>query len=262
MKKVVVHVKKGRRGFNFGYTPLIGDNTGLEFGILKIKKEWYQRDPRHETCLVLLKGKGQFGVREEYQKVERNSIFDENPFCLLIPPGIGYKVVPEKEMELATIKVSSFSSFNPVFFTPKEIQVEKRGKGLMDDTAYRLVKTIFDYSNMPESNLVVGEVVTLPGRWSSYPPHHHPQPEIYFYRFWPETGFGFAQLGERVLKVRHNDLVKILNGVTHPQVAAPGYVMWYLWVIRHLPNNPYIGFEFEREHHWLLDQNAKIWKPK
>ena len=38
--------------------------------------------------------------------------------------------------------------------------------------------------------MVLGEVVNLPGKWSSYPPHHHPQPECYFYRFDKPMGFG------------------------------------------------------------------------
>ena len=38
--------------------------------------------------------------------------------------------------------------------------------------------------------MVLGEVLNLPGKWSSYPPHHHPQPEVYFYRFDYPDGFG------------------------------------------------------------------------
>ena len=79
----------------------------------------------------------------------------------------------------------------------------------------------------------VEEVVNLPGPSSSFTPHRHPRPEIYFYKFLPENGYGFCEMEDKVLKVKHNDMVKFLNGVSHPQVAAPGNVMWYLWVIKH-----------------------------
>ena len=85
---------------------------------------------------------------------------------------------------------------------------------------------------------VLGEVVTMPGRWSSYPPHHHPQPEIYHYRFTRPQGYGHAELGDDVLKVKQFDTVKIFDGNDHAQCAAPGYGMYYSWVIRHLPDNP------------------------
>ena len=103
----------------------------------------------------------------------------------------------------------------------------------------------------------------MPGRYSSAPPHHHPQPEIYFYRFQPEQGFGFAELGEnQALKVKHNDAIKILDNADHMQTSAPGYHMWYLWIIRHLPKNPYKGFEYNPKHEWILDPKSKIWCPK
>ena len=64
------------------------------------------------------------------------------------------------------------------------------------------------------------------------------------------------------MKLRQNDTVKILNSVTHPQITAPGYAMYYLWVIRHLDGNPYITPTFVPEHLWVTDPNAKIWPDK
>jgi len=124
------------------------------------------------------------------------------------------------------------------------------------------VRTIFDFRNRPQARLVLGEVVTLPGRWSSYPPHHHPQPEIYHYRFSQPSGFGFSEAGGGVVRVRHGDTLKIPPGADHAQVAAPGYPMYYLWVIRHLDGNPYRKPEFTESHRWLLDPGVKAWRPK
>jgi 5-deoxy-glucuronate isomerase len=148
---------------------------------------------------------------------------------------------------------------------PADVDDEPRGRGTVGDACLRIVRTIFDDTNAdPNSEMVLGEVVTLPGRWSSYPPHHHPQPELYHYRFTRAEGYGHAELGDDVRKVRHNDTVKIFPPNTHAQCAAPGYGMYYSWVIRHLPGDRYTIPVFEAEHDWTRDPSASqdFWRPK
>ncbi len=53
-------------------------------------------------------------------------------------------------------------------------------------------------------------------------------------------------------KLRQYDTLKILEGRDHSQCAAPGYAMWYLWAIRHLPGKPYTVPEFTAEHRWMM----------
>jgi 5-deoxy-glucuronate isomerase len=132
----------------------------------------------------------------------------------------------------------------------------------MNETSTRIVRTVFDYTNRPESNLVIGEVIGLPGRWSSYPPHHHPQPEIYHYRFLPEQGFGLTAIGDTPHIIKDKDTICIRDGEDHPQVTAPGYAMWYLWVIRHIEGNHYGVQTVADEHKWVNSPEAKIWQPK
>ena len=100
----------------------------------------------------------------------------------------------------------------------------------------REIKTFFDYDNAPFSNMVLGEVLNRPGKWSSYPPHHHPQPEVYFYRFDYPHGFGAGFANGDVYKTEQNGCAVINHGF-HSQVVAPGYAMCYAWGIRHLLDN-------------------------
>lgn len=102
----------------------------------------------------------------------------------------------------------------------------------------REIKTFFDYDNAPYSNMVLGEVLNFPGKWSSYPPHHHPQPEVYFHRFDKLQGFGVSFAGGEIFKSGHNGLTVITSGF-HSQGAAPGYAMCYVWGIRHLDGDPW-----------------------
>ncbi len=263
-----VHIKKFRKEFHKSYTEFSTkrDDDGIRFGIMKLKKNEMLgfENKNEEHCFVLLNGKVKFSSDDmDDVMTERKSLLNESPSTFLAGPYTGFRIEAMKnDTELACVHVKNSVTFSSKFFKPSQVETEHRGKGKLSGTAYRHVRTIFDKRTMPQSNLVVGEVITLPGRWSSYPPHHHPQPEIYFYRFFPEEGYGFAQVGEDVYKVENNDLIKIPAGKDHPQVAAPGYTMWYLWVIRHLPRNPYIEPEFTKKHKWVFENEKRVWKGK
>ena len=163
------------------------------------------------------------------------------------------------EAELNILRTDNEREFGSKLYLPADTPDEFRGAGLMRETSTRIVRTIFDYSNAPYANLVLGEVIGFPGKWSSYPPHHHPQPEIYYYKTNPENGFGYGELGDDVVKVQNNDTVFIAPGLTHPHCTAPGYALWYLWAIRHLDGCPYKQPDypvFLKEHLWVMEPDS------
>jgi 5-deoxy-glucuronate isomerase len=229
-------------------------DTGMSFCVLRLQAgEAFRKSLDREAAWLLVDGEVQLSADGVEATAKRSSIFDEDPTVLHVPSGSEALVLALSEAELVLVETDSDWRFPPQLFGPGSLaETEHRGRGWLDDTAYRIVRTVFDRRNRPEAALVLGEVVCMPGRWSSYPPHHHPQPEIYHYRFDRPQGYGHAELGETVLRVQHGDTVKILDDHDHPQVAAPGYRMYYLWVIRHLPGEPYTVPEFTEAHRWLL----------
>ncbi|MEE8059988.1 MAG: 5-deoxy-glucuronate isomerase [Pseudomonadales bacterium] len=264
-----------QQGFAFGLTSIttiseVADDTGIHFGILKLRagEEWTVNDGL-ESAILLLQGKAIFHCRGRQYRAERQSIFDENPSAVHFDAGESVMIVATTDCELTLSQVTNDLHFDTQFFDPENLLLsEQRGKGLLDNTAYRIVRTLFDKRNRADANLVLGEVITFPGRWSSYPPHHHPQPEIYHYRFTEPQGFGYGETGDhdgnqQVVKIQQYDTLKILYELDHAQVAAPGYGMYYIWVIRHLENNPYMVPEFTEEHAWSQkeDANARVWQP-
>lgn len=214
-----------------------------------------------ESVWVLLGGAATVQCAGETCTLQRPSLFDHGPSTVSLPAGAPFRSqAGGAGAEWAVVRASNPQPFAPRIFHPGDATSERRGAGLAQDACVRSVRQVFDATTRRESQFVVGEVVCDAGRWSSYPPHAHPQPEIYHYRFSAPHGYGHAELDDDVYKVFTHDTLCIPAGKTHAQVAAAGYGMWYLWVVRHLPGAPYTGFTYRPEHTWLLDPHAQGWR--
>jgi 5-deoxy-glucuronate isomerase len=239
-------------------------DTGMNFGLFRLSDgETFDSIRGNERAFLLLSGPVELSWEGERASAERRSLFDERPTVLHVDASARVEIVARGEAELALVETANERAFAARLFTPGTLlEEERRGEGLVGEAAFRLVRTVFDDRNRPESDLVLGEVVNLPGRWSSWPPHHHPQPEIYHYRFDRPHGYGHGELGREVFRIADGDTLKILGGADHAQVAAPGYAMWYLWAIRHLPGARYTAPEFTEEHRWTMAPGAAAWHPR
>ena len=234
--------------------------VGLDFTLVQVAAgtTYTLSDPETEVALVVIAGAGELRVDDQRARFSRKSWIDENPAVAHGARGARFEVHADEACEVAVVATANPAKFPSRVYTPADVPVEHRGKGMLGDTAYRLVRLAFDRKIAPpEAHLVLGEVVTLPGRWSSYPPHHHAQPEIYYYRFSPPQGYGHGECGDEVYRLQEHDVLRITAGRDHAQVAAPGYHMYYLWAIRHLPGKPYDGFEYAPEHKHLLEGGPK-----
>lgn len=262
-----MHITAHREGFGPGRTDVtrVGepDDAGIDFGVLCLEAgERHQETVAQETAWLLMSGAATLRVGAIERSVTRKSLFDELPWCLHVPANETVSFECTEDTELTVYAVPNTKHFEPVLYAPEDVRNERRGEGALRDASFRFVRTIFDDTNTSKnSELVLGEVVNLPGRWSSYPPHHHPQNEIYHYRFSDPRGYGHAELGEEVKKVRPYDTIKIKGGLDHSQCAAPGYAMYYAWVIRHLPEQRYDVPEFTEEHRWTMKSGADGWWP-
>lgn len=216
-----------------------------------------------EAAFVILTGSVEIKWANHSEQMQRNSLFDENPYCLHVGRNTKVSIKALTDAEVLIQKTENNKDFKAKFYHPEDVQCDIFGKGQWGGSAERTVRTIFDYENAPYSNMVNGEIINKPGRWTSYIPHFHPQPEVYTYKFDKPQGFGGCFIGDDAFKITHNSWCAVPGGQTHPQVAAPGYVMWYSWMIRHLPNDPWVKTRTDdKEHVWLLDKNVKIWPEK
>lgn len=237
------------------------NNMMMDIGLLKLQANDEKSfvSAKNESAFLLLTGKVTIRWDDNVKTMERKSVFNESPYCLHVAAKTKVTIVAECESELLVQETDNDGTFPSKFYTPEDCTSENFGEGVWRDTALRVVRTVFDYSNAPYSNMVMGEVLTYPGKWSSYPPHHHPQPEVYLYKFDKPQGFGCSVIGEDVYKIKHNSFAMIPGGLVHPQTSAPGYAMYYCWMIRHLEQNPWTDRVNEKCHEWLLEKNVKIW---
>jgi 5-deoxy-glucuronate isomerase len=263
------HIADFREGFAQGYTSITrlgapANPSGISIGVLRLEAgERMALQAQGETAWLMMSGAARGVVASHAFQFARRSLFDESASCVHAPAGCVVELEALEDAELTVYECASRAQFAPRIFLPEHVPNERRGRGQVGERALRYVRTIFDRTNSPaEVELVLGEVVTFPGGWSSYPPHHHPQPEIYHYRFTAPQGYGHAELGDAVVKVRQYDTIHIPAGLDHAQCAAPGYGMYYSWVIRHLPDNPYTVPEFTEEHVWTMKPDAAFWQPK
>lgn len=214
-------------------------------------KEWNFFCEGEEMAILLVLGDVTFQWDGRAETGRRESFIQEGPCCLHVPKGVAVTVTANTDSEVLVQSTENHREFAPVFYRPEDCREDIFGLDVFDNKMKRTVRTVFDYKNAPYSNMVNGEVVNHQGGWSSYTPHHHPQPEVYYYRYERSEGFGACFLGDDVYKIKDGSCACIPGGVTHPQVTAPAFPMYYCWMIRHLPDNPWTDRIVDPRYTWI-----------
>ena len=206
---------------------------------------------KEEMAVLLVTGDVTFGWNGQTKTGHRDSFIEEGPYCLHTPKGVAVTVRANFDSEVLVQTTENLRNFDPVFYRPEDCRDDIFGLDVFDNKMKRTVRTVFDYKNSPYSNMVNGEVINHQGGWSSYTPHHHPQPEVYYYRYERPEGFGACFLGDEVYKIKDGSCACIPGGVTHPQVTAPAFPMYYCWMIRHLEGDPWTDRIVDPRYTWI-----------
>lgn len=192
-----------------------------------------------EAAFVLLGGTCVADWGQGPQRIgKRKNVFDGLPYCVYVPAENSIHFRAETVCEIAECRAPSRAALSPRLITPHEISTSLRG----GENASRQIVDIIR-PDFPADKLVVIEVYTPGGNWSSYPPHkhdvHNPPTEvdldeIYYYRIdHPKEGFALQRLyspdlsQDVTVRVHDGDAVLVRSGY-HPVVAGPGYNVYYL----------------------------------
>lgn len=199
---------------------------------------WESATESEELVLVLLGGQctADWG-RGPHLIGQRKNVFDGFPYALYVPSGNHVALKAETVCEVAECRVPSRARLEPKLLTPADVVSSLRGG---ENSSRQIVDVI--PPRFAADRLLVVEVYTPGGNWSSYPPHkhdvHNPPSEvdldeIYYYRMEHPEGFAFQNLynpttsEDVTLKIYDGDAVLVRDGY-HPVVAGPGYNVYYL----------------------------------
>ncbi len=228
-------------------TPASAGWDSLHFAARKMQrgKTWSSETGENELALVVLGGSCTVSSnRGTWEKVGRRpNVFSGMPYTLYLPRGTRFTLTAESpELDIAYGWCTATGDHPARLVRPQEVEVEIRGGGNATRQINKMIPPGFDCSR-----LVVVEVYTPSGSWSSYPPHKHDRhtvdaagnlveadlEEVYFYKIDRPEGFAVQRIytadGRRdeLLLARDSALVLSPEGY-HPVVAGPGYNCYYL----------------------------------
>jgi 5-deoxy-glucuronate isomerase len=195
-----------------------------------------------ETALVVLAGTARITIGQHVFEIDgRRSVWERRPPRLvLLSPGHDYAIEAQSEVEIVIAGAEAQAEREPRLFGPNEMVIEKRGEG----QTLRYVNHLLPPS-ADAQRLIVVEVYTPPGNWSSFPPHKHDTDdpplesyleEIYYYHIEPPSGFALQRIYtpdrtlDATLAAHDGDLVLVPRGY-HVVANSPGHECYYLNVM-------------------------------
>jgi 5-deoxy-glucuronate isomerase len=190
---------------------------------------------REEIVIVPLVGRAKITFNGETHELYRKDLFRTLADIAYLPPRTTYRIEAVEMFEVAIGGAPADGKLPARIIRRNQIPTGIRG----DANAKRSVSTLADSDELTE-RLVVYEIHTPSGNWSSFPPHRHDtrdnssyHEETYYYRFLPENGFAIQRIYTRdtdldvAIPVHDGDVVLIHEGY-HPVVKAPGTNAYYL----------------------------------
>ena len=216
-----------------------------------------------EVGLIVLEGscRVRAGDRVFAQVGSREGVFDGPPApVVLVEPGADLELEALRPATIAIAAAPAGDVRVTRLVEAAEMRVEQRGQG---NTARRIHHLL--PPDAEAGRLIIVEVYTPGGNWSSYPPHKHDtedQPresyleELYYYRFARPEGFAFQRVYtpdralDEALTPMDGDVVLVPKGY-HPVGMPAGYDGYYLNVMAG-PTRLW-HFTIDPDHAWLMD---------
>ena len=220
-----------------------------------------------EVIFVIVEGKAALSVGDmDFGEMgDRMSVFEKSPpHCAYAPGSTDWSAEATTDCVLALCTAPAKGDYPVQRLGPDGIELTPRGKGQNQ----RFINNIAMEGRDVAGSLLVTEVFTPSGNWSSYPSHRHDEDdyprmtyleETYYHRLNPAQGFGVQRVytddGEldETMSVKDGDVVLVPKG-HHPCAAPYGYEMYYLNVMA----GPLRKWRFENDpdHDWIAQRDA------
>jgi len=207
----------------------------------------------------------------------RASVFESAAHALYLPRHTEFTVTAEQGGDYAVASVPTDEDHEPWLILPEQVDCSIRG----GDNASRQINSLLPPGS-PVHRIVLVEVYTPSGNWSSYPPHKHDVhieaadgqlieadlEEVYFYRIDKPGGYAVQRVYtddqsplhragypiDALLRAEHNSAVLVPEGY-HPVVSAPGYTTYYLNVLAGSAQS--LANQDDPQHTWVKENYRK-----
>ena len=220
-----------------------------------------------EVILVLVEGKAEItAAGHDFGEMgERMSVFERlPPHCLYVPNDQNWQATATTECTLAICTAPGKGGHSAQRLGPAGITLTPRGQG--QNT--RFINNIAMEDRDVADSLLVTEVFTPAGNWSSYPSHRHDDDtypdmtyleETYYHRLNPAQGFAVQRVYtedgslDETMSAADGDVVLVPKG-HHPCAAPYGYDLYYLNVMA----GPLRKWRFKNDpaHDWIALRDA------
>jgi 5-deoxy-glucuronate isomerase len=215
----------------------------------------------------------------------RENVFTDAAHALYLPRRTEFTITAEVGGEFAVTWVPTDEDHDPWLIKPQDVPKSVRG----GDNVSRQINDLLPPGS-PVHRLVLVEVYTPSGNWSSYPPHKHDVhiedeagnlieadlEEVYFYKIDKPEGYAYQrvytdehspmhQAGQPIdalVRAEDNCAVLVPEGY-HPVVSAPGYTTYYLNVLagtaQSLANQDDPNFTWVKENYQGVDGRLPLY---
>ena len=222
------------------------------FEVIKLDGTTTRETGDRELCVVVVSGRARV---DDGELAGREDPWSGPPGAAYLPPGTTFELSGQAEVALCWAPANGGAQARVL--PPGE--VEHRGHG----NQAREVRPILMDGEAADS-LLVCEVLTPAGHWSSYPPHKHDRDalpeesfleETYYHRVSPAQGFALQRVYtddrslDESLSPGDRDTVLVPRGY-HTVSAPPGYSLYYLNVMAG-PKRTW-AFANDPDHEWTL----------
>ena len=242
--------------------------VGFSVRDLQAGESYQEEGDANEVCVVLLSGSARLvsGPADSGEVAGRKSVFDRSPpTALYAPMRTAWRVAAATACEIAICRAPGISGKHPArIIGPQNISRETRGQG----SNTRHICNILPETEAADSLLVV-EVLTPAGNWSSYPPHKHDcdnlpheslLEESYYHRINPPQGYVLHRIYtddrslDETIAAEDRSVVLVPKGY-HPVGAPHGYASYYLNVMA----GPKRIWQFRNDpkHEWIVAKDQE-----
>jgi 5-deoxy-glucuronate isomerase len=233
-KKLIFTGTASHKGRSISVSPQNSELKHLNYGRVLLDQELNRvafATEARETALLCMRGECTVTVAGEPHAI---GTYD----AIYVPRGSLVEVSTTSSVDLVECAAEVSGDYPLQIVRYADVVKEPSQKFRAGGPATSRDLNIIIGDNVKAGRILAGFTRSVPGNWTSWPPHEHTEllEEVYVYFDMPAPAFGIQLVytspdqPEFVGLVRDGDAV-LMPGGYHPNVAAPGHSINFIWMM-------------------------------